>query len=304
VKRIPTGARKVRPYCQQPANCVAPSRGACRLCQAVSFERYGAGGRKARGTDGTPDAPPPVDPAVSPPQAPPVSGPATETDASELPTTGPELADALDAIIEKHDLSRTRVSMHLCAGATGGISQLRQGKQPRRKRLARIHDFLRDPPVEQFRRKREFEQPQPGSVRQLKLSRREAGEKPDTPLMDEGERQATKAARRGAGIRRDQERAATAKLDAGVDPSKAKSTFQGQLMREIARRREDEVRQTDPIEQAKLALQRKGRVVYSASVSGGRKDRFIVSGQPKELTPAELVALAEKVTGQTFRRSA
>jgi hypothetical protein len=75
-------------------------------------------------------------------------------------------------------------------------------------------------------------------------------------------------------------------------------------MQLIRDRKSAEERQTNPVEQAKLALQRKGLVVYSAEVRGGRKDRFIVSGQPKELTPAELIDLAERKTGETFRRSA
>lgn len=74
--------------------------------------------------------------------------------------------------------------------------------------------------------------------------------------------------------------------------------------------RDYERRQGEPVERAKLALQRKGRSVYSAAVHGGPKDRFHVSGERdgngrlKELTPAELIALAERITGQTFRSAA
>jgi hypothetical protein len=70
-------------------------------------------------------------------------------------------------------------------------------------------------------------------------------------------------------------------------------------------------RQGDHVEQAKLALQRRGLSVYSASIHGGRSDCFMVSGQRdpqtgrlKELTPGELLDVAEKVTGQSFRRVA
>jgi hypothetical protein len=76
------------------------------------------------------------------------------------------------------------------------------------------------------------------------------------------------------------------------------------IANDIQRTREAQERQVNPVEQARVALQRKGLVVYSASVAGGRKDRFIVSGQQKELTPAELIDLAERKTGQVFRRSA
>lgn len=74
--------------------------------------------------------------------------------------------------------------------------------------------------------------------------------------------------------------------------------------------RQAQARQTDPVEAAKLALQRKGRTVYEASVCGGQKGHFHVSGMRDgngrllELTPAALINEAERVTGQSFRRKA
>jgi hypothetical protein len=284
VKRIPTGARKVRPYCQQPAACVAPSRGACRLCQADSFERYGAGGRKARGTEGPPDtaplpAPPIADAAEPPPQLP----------------TGAQLADELDAFIATHGLAKTKVAEHLF-GTRNYIERLRK-RCPYRATIEKVRTFLAAPPPAMLK----SEAAAPLGDRRYAVNRRDSTAKPETPLMDREERQRVNGQRHSAEIRRGQEQKAAARLDAG---QKGRTSVERAQMADIGRRRADEARQADPIEQAKLALQRKGRVVYSASVSGGRKDRFIVSGQPKELTPAELVALAEKVTGQTFRRSA
>lgn len=48
------------------------------------------------------------------------------------------------------------------------------------------------------------------------------------------------------------------------------------------------------VEQAKLALQRRGRVVYRASVTGGPHDRWFVSGLGPEATDEELVAEAAR----------
>ena len=47
--------------------------------------------------------------------------------------------------------------------------------------------------------------------------------------------------------------------------------------------------------EAQLALQRKGRVVYRASVAGGRKDRWYVSGLGQDVTDEDLIAEAEKL---------
>lgn len=226
------------------------------------------------------------------------------------PITGPScaaLADAIDALIAAHDLSRTRVGTHLF-NTSSGIARLRKGtRRPARKTVERVQAFLRDPPLSDFRRKREREAPDPTSARQRKL-RRDATERPDTPLMDLAERQRANGLRYRAAIRRGQEQEAAARLDAYKPP---RNGFERNLMSEVERRRAEEARQKDPVEQAKLALQRKGRVVHSASIHGGRSGFFMVGGQRdprtgrlREISPGELLDLAERVTGQSFRRSA
>ena len=122
-----------------------------------------------------------------------------------------------------------------------------------------------------------------------------------------GQRIDARAERQSAATRRGIGREAEKRLD-GEKVAGAASPAVLAAMNLIADRRAAEARQTDPVEQAKLTLQRKGRVVYSASVHGGRSDRFHVSGERdgngrlKELTPAALLDLAERVTGQSFRR--
>jgi hypothetical protein len=113
--------------------------------------------------------------------------------------------------------------------------------------------------------------------------------------------------RHSAAVARGREQQAAALVDAGKDPSKQSSTVANQ-MREIIRRRADEARAADPIEQAKLALRKRGRIVFDASVDGGRKGRFFVSGQnhPEtgkrlQLTEAELIALARRVNPLALR---
>lgn len=64
---------------------------------------------------------------------------------------------------------------------------------------------------------------------------------------------------------------------------------------ELARTREEQARRADPIEQAKIRLQRRGRIVYRASVTGGREDRWYVSGLGKDVTAEQLLAEAERV---------
>jgi hypothetical protein len=130
--------------------------------------------------------------------------------------------------------------------------------------------------------------------------------RPETPLMDAAERQKIAGQRHACNIKRAQEREAAERLDAGKGPRNA---FERTTMAHIEQRRDAEARAADPVEQAKLALQRKGRVVHSATIHGGRRGFFMVGGQRdprtgrlREISPGELLDLAEKVTGQSFRR--
>jgi hypothetical protein len=142
--------------------------------------------------------------------------------------------------------------------------------------------------------------------RRFRENRRDPTAKPDTPLMDAAERQRVNGQRHQANIRRGQEHEAAERLDAGKPP---RNSFERSTMANIERRRDTEARAADPVEQAKVALQRKGRSVYAADVAGGKAGHFHVSGKRDsagrllDLTPAALIAEAERVTGQSFRRA-
>lgn len=113
------------------------------------------------------------------------------------------------------------------------------------------------------------------------------------------------ATARGKSLRQHAEQRIAAGKSAGSAPPGALRSTQIDVERQHA----EQARLADPVEQAKVALQRTGRTVYALSVLGGPKDRFHVSGQRdpatgklKELTPAAVIDLAEQVTGQSFRR--
>lgn len=50
--------------------------------------------------------------------------------------------------------------------------------------------------------------------------------------------------------------------------------------------------------EAQRELQRRGRVVFRSNVTGGRADRWTVSGLGNAVTDKELTALAEKLVAQ------
>lgn len=56
------------------------------------------------------------------------------------------LADALDAYCARYGLATSRVGEHLFKGARSGISLLRHRKRPTERLLARIRQFLAEPP--------------------------------------------------------------------------------------------------------------------------------------------------------------
>ena len=61
------------------------------------------------------------------------------------------------------------------------------------------------------------------------------------------------------------------------------------------RKRFADLRPPMSVDVAKLELQRRGRIVYRASVAGGRVDRWFVSGRGNQVTDAELIRLAEQL---------
>lgn len=231
-------------------------------------------------------------PRPAPPPPPPAK-PEPEAKAPAPPQkTGGELADALMAVVSAHELSKTQVSVHLFNGMKGGIEQLRRRKRLKPATVERIEAFLADPPIAALKRKRAAPVP------------RDPTSKPETPMMDRADQRDRQNARVGAQVNRSNAAAAEKLLNGEKTPSGAVSPAVRAAANQIQSTREAQARQTDPVEAAKLALQRKGLTVYSASVTGGRKDRFIVSGQQNQLTPAELIGLAERRTGQSFRRVA
>jgi hypothetical protein len=222
----------------------------------------------------------------------PSTSPAVEALAPEK-VTGASLAAEIDALIERTGANRGRVSNLLFDSGTG-IERLREARRPKAETVEKVRLFLDHPPADLFAAPA--------------LSRRDPTQKPDTPLMDAADRQRLNGQRHHAANKRASESVAAKLVDAGADPSKQNSMV-GSQMREIQRRRAEEARQADPVEQAKIALQRKGRSVYAADVAGGKAGHFHVSGKRDpsgrllDLTPAALIAEAERVTGQTFRRA-
>lgn len=199
-----------------------------------------------------------------------------EPPASRYPS-GAELAAELDAFISSTGAFKTRVGMAI-GNCKNGVEQLRRRVTPKPETMTKVRALIDHPPPSLF--------PAPKAK-----PKRDPTKAPVDVEYDTAERQRRQGARFGANIRRSQEKEATALLDAGVDPAAAKSTFQGNLMRQVQRRRDDEARHTDPFESAKLKLQRT-RVVHSASVTGGRADRFIVSGCNREVKRQEIIDLA------------
>jgi len=67
------------------------------------------------------------------------------------------------------------------------------------------------------------------------------------------------------------------------------------LERQKEQARIEALRPPMDVDEARLTLQRKGRVVHRASVTGGRNDRWIVSGFPEEIDDTMLIAEAKRV---------
>jgi hypothetical protein len=233
------------------------------------------------------------------------NGAAPSPSRPSLPT-GDELANRLAAWCDRHGLSRTRVGKHLF-GRPG--SEHLRGTQPKRPKVERIEALLASPPLPEWSKAEPKGSPQgsrraeycqlPGACvapHKGRCSRCQPYQRRSPDLTSELQRA---AARRSIGRQ----------AQAILDGDKSARSTGGRIaqsvraaMNLIEERRGAEARAADPIEQAKLALRKRGRVVFDASVDGGRKGRFFVSGQTdpvtgkrKQLTPQELTALAWKV---------
>lgn len=291
---------KIRAWLAAPPAAIeiAPEREPMRPPEAGKEEAGGE--QRARPTlDGrarAAHAPPASEPPrVSSREREPKAG-AKAPSAPDAHVSGADLATMLDSAIAAHGLSKAQVGRHLFK-MTSGVEQLRRVAQPQGKTVARVRAFVADPPVDALRSRAPLGDRRFAANRQ---PRRDPTEKPDTPLLDAADRQRLNGQRYHAAIRRGQEREAAEALDAGVDPSSVKGTFKANTMRQIQRRREDEARQTDPLEQAKIALRQRGRVVHAAEVTGGPAGQFMVDR--KLLSASEVIALAEQQSQRSATR--
>lgn len=213
-----------------------------------------------------------------------VRTPPPASTAARLPT-GKELAAQLDALIAKHGLAKSRVGLAIY-GTKNGVEHLRRIRRPSADKVERVQALLANPPLDRLRYQR---LPRKAVTR---LARPDPTQRPDTPDLDAAERFRRSQALIGANVRRQQEQTAAKLLDAGVKPGQL-TGFQAHQVREIQRRRDDEARAKDPVAQAQLTLQRKGKTVYRASVCGRSAKKFVVSGCNRDVPEQDLVALAD-----------
>jgi hypothetical protein len=217
-------------------------------------------------------------------------GDRTPPPAPEDQPTGQELAAEIDAFITRTGIRESSIGK-LCMHDPKAVRWFRQGRRPMPATVARLRAFMAAPPREAF---------EPRAPRRF----RDPTQQPDTPLMDHAERQSSTCARRSVSHRKAATSEAAKLLDANPEATVGRNGAVTTALNGLKEQRAAEARQTDPVEQAKLALQQKGRTVYASSVVGGPKNRFVVSGMGKDVTPAAMIAEAERVTGRSFRRSA
>lgn len=222
--------------------------------------------------------------------------------------TGPALADEINAFLESTGMSPTRFGQLAMRGTPSAVRRLRDQARVTPAIAARVRDFITNPPPGAF-----LEAAATGKAQRSKPQRRG----PRTPAPGNGAPvpiagrmvASNHGARVAAGIRRSATRQAEAILDGRDAPGARLQT--GQItstvyaaIAQIEAGRAAAARAADPIEQAKLALRRRGRVVFAASVTGGPADRYLVggmvddAGKPKQLTDRELIEAAWRVNPQ------
>jgi multidrug efflux pump subunit AcrA (membrane-fusion protein) len=118
---------------------------------------------------------------------------------------------------------------------------------------------------------------------------RKAAKALDRAAMDRARMLATNATKRR------NKAAAEAFIDSGKLVTKATPVHIKIAQRAVIEERAEAARLADPVEQAKLALQRRGRVVYSMAIYGGEPDRFFCSGLGKDVSAERLLAEAERL---------
>ncbi len=194
--------------------------------------------------------------------------------------TGASLAAELDGLVAQGALkSRVGMAIYNCKN---GVDSLRRVKLPTPELVGRVRDLVADPPSHLF----------PARVTAPVQARPDPTLPPASPPMDAEERHRAQVAHKIQRSMRRNRREAQKAVDAGMPIGKARNGAIKRAMHEITRHGEETVRLADPFEQARLKLQRI-RVVHCASVTGGRADRFIVSGCHRQLTKSEIIALAD-----------
>lgn len=201
-------------------------------------------------------------------------------------TTGPELFDLLIAVGKERGLSILAVSLAVFQNR-GRIYSVRSTEGlVRKSTIDRAVAWLRSTPACPAAPA----QPR-GPARHRAQRARDLTSQPIDPALELADKQRLNGQRHQAAIRRGQEREATAKLESGEKP---KNSFERSLMSGIERRREDEARLADPVEQAKLALQKRYAPVCSMAVHGGDPALFMV-GSRKDVSRDQLLEMAARL---------
>jgi hypothetical protein len=217
------------------------------------------------------------------------AAPAVEQPAPLAHPLGVVLAAKIDAFLAAHpNLAQVRVLAAMGMGATC-LARFRRGDcLPTPARVARVDAVLAGPVLDDWVKKPK------GAVRGRA---RPAPAQPDVAV-----------ARAFTAQRKRETAEAQRILDVNPDALAGRNNSITAAIGALRRQREADQRRSDPIEQAKLALRKRGRVVFDASVDGGRKGRFFVSGQTdpdtgkrRQLTPDDLTALAWKVNPTAMR---
>lgn len=205
---------------------------------------------------------------------------APQPGARQFTVTGANLADEIEALLTRRpDLSRVRTA-RAAYKWSGGIEQLRKVEYPMPRTIERIRALVANPPAECIKKPM-------GAPRTGRRYRQTYTPRPR--IVD------ASGHRIAAGVRRSKLLRAQARIDAGLPAGKAGQAMKLTQMALEAQHRET-ARLACPIEQAKTLLRRRGRVVFSASVYGGPKDRFIISGRGSEtISTDELLAMAKRL---------
>lgn len=197
--------------------------------------------------------------------------------------TGSDLAAELDTLLAGDPkLSKWRIGK-IVYGCKCGVETIRRRLRVLPLTVERVRALCANPPPEAYAKPlgRPAQPKAPRAPRKIACHRRPITEAHSTKML--------------AGIKRSQRAQAKERIAQGLDSASASPGVRI-TQRYLEKQAADMARIADPVEQAKLKLRRNNRVVFSESVYGGRKDRFIVSGRGREsISTAELMALAATI---------